>query len=112
MNDRIKESDWKQFKKLRPLALQRYCKRVIQEVRQVLDEEVQDAHEQYLKMYKKVDEGDRKLAKLFDGGFSRSKAFIHLLMFYREDLIKDDELRRLSDENYSRIKSIVDGGSE
>lgn len=29
MNDRIKESDWKIFKVLRPLVLQRYCERVL-----------------------------------------------------------------------------------
>jgi len=36
MNDQIKESDWKIYKKLRPLALQRYCERVLGDVDKVI----------------------------------------------------------------------------
>jgi hypothetical protein len=33
----IKESDWKVFRKLRELALERFCQRVLEEVRVLLD---------------------------------------------------------------------------
>ena len=32
----IKESDWKVFRKLREVALERYCERVLKEVRHAL----------------------------------------------------------------------------
>jgi hypothetical protein len=34
----IKESDWTIFRKLRELALERYCQRALEEVRRAVDE--------------------------------------------------------------------------
>jgi len=44
MNDQINKSDWKIFKKLRPLALQRYCDRVTGDVDRVIRDSELDAH--------------------------------------------------------------------
>lgn len=73
MNDRIKESDWKTFKKLQLLALQRYCERVMGDVDTIISDTKRDPHECYLEMYSIVHNGDKKLAQMFDA-FSRSKA--------------------------------------
>jgi len=112
MNDRIKESDWRKFKELRPLALQRYCQRVIDEVKDVLDKQNPDSHDQYLEVFNIVHGGDKKLARMFDQGFSRSKAFEQLLMYYGDGLLRDDEIEQLSEENCNSIKSIVSSWEE
>jgi hypothetical protein len=79
MNDRMKESDWKIFKELRPQALQRYCERVMLDVDKIFHDEEGNAHERYMKMYKIVRDGDKTLSRMFDG-FSRSKALDQLVM--------------------------------
>lgn len=106
MNDRIKESDWKIFKELRPLALQRYCERVIGDVDKIIHDTEGDAHERYIEMYKIVHDGDKKLANMFDG-FSRSKALDQLVMYYSNDLLSDEEIAELSDKTQERIHAIL-----
>lgn len=107
MNDQIKESDWKIFKVLRPLALQRYCERVMGDVDQIISDTGRDSHERYIEMYKTVHDRDKKLAQMFDG-FSRSKALFQLMMYYENNLLDDEELARLSDETRERILAIID----
>lgn len=106
MNDRIKESDWKIFKELRPVALQRYCKRVMGDVDKIIHKESGDAHERYIEMYKIVHDADKKLSHMFDG-FSRSKALHQLVMYYGNDLLKEEEIDQLSDETRERILAIL-----
>jgi len=97
MNDRIKESDWNIFKELRPLALHRYCQRVMGDVDKIIHETEGDAHERYIEMYKIVRDGEKKLAHMFDG-FSRSKVLDQLVMNYGNDLLNEEEIALLSDE--------------
>lgn len=107
MNDRIKESDWKIFKVLRPLALQRYCEKVMGDVDRIISDTGRDSHERYIEMYKIVHDRDKKLAQMFDG-FSRSKAVFQLVMYYENNLLDDEELARLSNETREKILSIID----
>lgn len=107
MNDRIKESDWKIFKELQPLALQRYCERVMEEVDQIISDTKRDSHERYIEMYKIVRDGDKKLAQMFDD-FSRSKALFQLVMYYGDNLLNDEELAQLSEEIRERILAILE----
>lgn len=106
MRNQINESDWKIFKELRPRALDRYCKRVMEEVEKTIHQSGKDSHARYIKMYKTVKEGDKKLAQMFDG-FSRSNAVEQLLLYYSNDLLTDDEFDRLSDETCERIVGIL-----
>jgi len=50
MMNQIKESDWKIFKKLRPLALERYCESLFEDVYKIIHNETGSAHERYLQM--------------------------------------------------------------
>ncbi len=106
MNDRIKESDWKTFTKLRPLALERYCKKVMGDVDKIIHKDEEDAHERYIEMYNIIRDGDKKLAHMFDG-FSRSKALDQLVMYYGNDLLNEEEIAQLSAETRERILAIL-----
>jgi len=46
----IKESDWKIFRKFHDLALERYCQRMLAEVRLTVDNDDHNYHERYLKL--------------------------------------------------------------
>lgn len=106
MNNRIKESDWKIFKELRPVALQRYCERVMGDVDKIIHKQEGNAHERYIEMYKIVHDGDKKLTHMFDG-FSRSKALDQLMMHYGNDLLKEEEIDQLSEETRERILAVL-----
>lgn len=108
MDDQIKESDWKVFKKLYPLALERFYDRAVNELQQITTEGEMDSEDRYHKIYRTVQDRDEKLAQLFDGVYRRSAAFIQLISYYREGLITKEELNKLSEENRDRILSIVD----
>lgn len=108
MNNKIKESDWKVFKKLYPLVLERFYDRVVNELQKIATEDEVSSEDKYHKIYKTVQSRDKKLAKLFDGTYRRSEAFIQLVLYYREGLITKEELNQLSEENRDRILSIVE----
>ena len=47
----IKESDWKIFRQLHPVAVERYCQRVLDESERLRGDTSQSAHERYLAIY-------------------------------------------------------------
>lgn len=98
----MKESDWKIFKKLKPLALQRYCEQVMEDVDKIVHKEEDNAHERYLEMYKIIRDGDKMLARMFDG-FSRSKALNQLVMYYNNGLLDEEEISQLSSETREKV---------
>jgi ABC-type nitrate/sulfonate/bicarbonate transport system ATPase subunit len=104
MHDRIKESDWKIFKKLYPLALQRYSSRILEEVEEIISDSNRDAHDRYIELYKLIEDRDKTIAEMFDG-YSRSKAELQLMMFRRNKLITDEEFAELSEQTRERIQS-------
>lgn len=108
MHDQIKESDWKVFKKLYPLALERFYDRAVKELQKAIVEGKGSSEDKYHRIYKMVHSRDKKLANLFDGAYRRSKAFIQLVSYYREGLITKEELSQISEENRNRILSIVE----
>lgn len=108
MNEQIKESDWKVFKKLYPLALERFYDRAVNELQKIVAEDKMNSGDKYHKIYETVQKRDKKLAKLFDGAYSRSAAFIQLISYYKEELITQKEVNQLSKENRDRILAIVE----
>ena len=52
MEHGINESDWKLFRQLQPLALDRFCQRVLTEVRRLTADTDTSNHERYLAMFK------------------------------------------------------------
>ena len=73
----IKESDWKVFRKLHGIALERFCQRVLEEVRRAADECEDDYHECYLRVYALIRSRDKTMAGAFNDP-RRSQAFILL----------------------------------
>jgi len=46
------ESDWKTFRELQQLALERFCKRVLEEVESILKDGSRTHHERYLDVFR------------------------------------------------------------
>ena len=93
----MKESDWKKFKKLKEIALDRFCAKALSEFSDAIEDKENTNHGKYLYLYKLVENTDKHLSLLFDG-HSRSKAPIQFMLIREEGLIENVELEGLSDE--------------
>lgn len=102
----IKESDWKKFRKLQPLALERYCQRVLSELEAISSDDSQSFHERYLAVFKLVEARDKSLARLFDNP-SRSRALLQLAGIYGQGLLTDEEFMEFSQGIRNEIELIV-----
>jgi len=100
----IKESDWRVFRRLHTVALERYCQRVIEEVR-VAVECTSDFHDCYLRLYRLIRERDKTLATVFNDS-RRSTAFLLLANIVAEELLTQEELEQFSPEVRERIEVI------
>ena len=62
----IKESDWKVFRRLRAIALYRFCERVLEEIRLAATDAKDGYHECYLKVYPLIETCDKTIVRTFD----------------------------------------------
>lgn len=102
----IKESDWKTFRKLRELALERYCQRVIKDVQQVIANSHASNHERYLKLWALLQGRDETIAVTFNDP-RRSTAFVQLVNIVAEELLTRTELNQFSEDLRERIESVM-----
>jgi hypothetical protein len=100
----LKESDWKVFRRFHTVALERYCQRVIEEVR-VVAECTSDYHDCYLRLYRLMRERDKTMAVTFDEP-KRSNAFLLLANMIAEELLTQEEIEQFSLEVQERIEVI------
>ena len=100
----IHESDWRVFRRLHSIALERFCKRVLEEVREAAVCET-DYHDCYRKVYELIRDRDKTMAVVFDDP-RRSNAFLLLANIIGEELLTAEELKQFSHEAQARIKMI------
>jgi hypothetical protein len=97
MTRAIKESDWKVFRELRSIALERFCQRILDEIQQVAADADRGAHERYLALHDRIRRRDREIADAFND-LRRSTALQRLLAIRSHGLLTDEELGRFSPE--------------
>ena len=102
---RIAESDWKVFKKVREKALDRYCRRVLEECERICRDETKSAHKRYGTLYGYIRDKDRDMAKAFDD-FRRSTAALCLMLMHKYDLLTEDEIQAFSGEVQRSLEEI------
>ena len=96
MSGGIPERDWKIFRELRPVWIERFSEQVNSELLSYLSDERLSAYERYLKVYKFIVGRDRELGEAFND-FRRSTAVIQIRIIRLLGVIKDEELARFSD---------------
>jgi hypothetical protein len=100
----IHESDWRIFRRLHSIALERFCKRVLEEVREAAECKT-DYHDCYRKVYRLIRDNDKRMAAAFDDP-RRSNAFLLLANIISEGLLTAEELKQFSQDAQARIKII------
>lgn len=102
----VPERDWKRFKDVKAIALERFCERVLHECEELVQDREPSAHERYLKLFRLMEERDRELAAAFDG-HSRSKAVMQLVAMRRLGIVTDEELQGFSSETRDTVEAVA-----
>jgi hypothetical protein len=100
----IPERNWKVFRQLQPIALERFCEKVLSEIRDISSSK-RSAHERYLRVFKTIRKQDKELATLFDNP-RRSNAWFQLSLIHSHDLLTLEEMKRFSPETQQRVSEL------
>ena len=93
----IKERDWKRLRNLKPLALERLCVRVLEDMERISSNASLTPHERYLAIYDLIQRRDKDIGRIFDG-LSRSNAIIKLRYMLEDGLLTEDEVAGFSED--------------
>ena len=96
------ESDWKKFKQVRELALQRYCERVLLDLQAISSDTRKSANERYLEIFKLIDDRNENLAYMFDNP-RRSCAEYQLAAMYSHEIVTAEEIAGFGEEIRNRL---------
>jgi hypothetical protein len=105
MPHEIKESDWKTFRRLHEVALERFCKRVIEEINPATSDCNETYHVRYLEVFDLIMDRNEKMARAFDD-IRRSRAFLLLANIRQNQLLTDEEFSEFSVEARESVESI------
>ena len=104
MTSDVPESDWKVFRDLREVALDRFCKDVLEELHRVLLDGSRGHHERYLVVYRLLQDRDEKLARAFNNP-RRSMMMWQLAAIHALGLLTPDELSGFTPETRQAVES-------
>ena len=94
---KIPERDWKVFRRLQPIALERFCQRVLDECQATASDSSRSAHERYLEVFRLIEERDQELADAFNNP-KRSTAILTITLIRSHGLLTEEEVAEFSPE--------------
>jgi hypothetical protein len=100
------ESDWKVFRELRQLALERFCKRVLDHLQPILRDGSRTHHERYLDAFRFLQDKDKELAHAFNDP-RRSRMIVQLAAIHAYGLLDAHELERFTARTRATIESLA-----
>lgn len=106
----IPERDWKILRELKPIALERYCRGVLEEVAALVGASADGGggyHHRYLALFKLLRERDGDLGNAFND-LKRSTALLQLACMRRLGLLTDEEFARFTQETRERVQGILE----
>jgi hypothetical protein len=107
MTSDIPESDWRCFKEVHTKAEERYCRRILEEVAAIVNEDAEGSgHDRYFKVCKLIKEHNKQMVNAFDD-FRRSTAVMQLGIMRRMKLLTDEELMLFSEPTRTRIEGVA-----
>jgi hypothetical protein len=103
MSHDFPESDWKILRELKPLLLDRFCKRVLDELVKLAEATGESHHERYLNVDNRLHERDKELGIAFND-HRRSMALMRLAAIRSLGVLTDDELARFSPQTRADLE--------
>ncbi len=99
----ISEADWKHFKKVKAVTLDKFCKMTLDDAVERINDVTLSNHEKYISLYKLFESRDKKIAGIFDYN-SRSKVMLQLYLLKSEGLLNLEQIAGFSDEVQEYLK--------
>jgi hypothetical protein len=106
MSREISEADWRTFRELRSIALERFSQRVLSDVVRLATETDKSSHERYRAVFGLIQRRDRELADAFND-LRRSTAVRRLACIQSHELLTEEELARFSAETRETVEFLV-----
>lgn len=105
--ERIPERDWKIWRTLSTVALNRFCQKILDEAAEFADGDG-TAHQRYIELFQHIKKRDRMIGEVFDAP-SRSRAYMQIAFAVRKRLITRDELMQFSEATQEVIARRLGG---
>lgn len=103
MSFSFSEQDWKHLSRLKASALERLCRRILDEAQAIIAGAREGEHHRaYLTLYRHLEEQDRLIADCFNN-WSRSRALEHLILWRQHRLITGEEFAVFSLETRTTV---------
>jgi hypothetical protein len=102
----VPETDWKVFRELREVAIERYCKRILDEVERFRADASRSHHERYLALYRWLRDRNEDLAHAFDDP-RRSQMLWQLAAIHAHGLLESNELAQFTAKTRKTIESLA-----
>lgn len=103
MTREIRGADWKLFRQVHPIALERFCQRVLSEVGRLASDTGKSAHQRYMATFQLLQRRDKELAEAFND-MRRSTALLQLAILRSRGLVTDEEFARFSPETQAAVQ--------
>ena len=104
MSEKAPAADWRVFRDLQKVALERFCTRILDEAERLLRDKSRSHHDRYLDLYRLMRERDEELAAAFDDP-RRARLLWQAARMHALELIEPDELARFSEKTRASIES-------
>ena len=111
MSQHLPEADWKLFRKVRAVALDRFCERTLTEIVTTASTDPRAAHDRYVAIYDLLQTRDKELARAFDD-LKRSQAIPQLAVMLSLGLVTKAELGQFGAETQAAVGYITEGTSK
>jgi hypothetical protein len=100
------EADWKILRELHPIALDRFCRRILEEIESVVADSGRSHHQRYVAIYQLVERRDREIADAFND-MRRSRAMMRICHLRSLGLLSDEEFARFSEETRDAVQRLL-----
>ena len=106
MSRDILESDWKLLRKMHPIALERFCRRILVEIERISSESARSCHQRYLDIFNLIKDRAKEIERAFDD-LRRSTALVRLAAIQYHELLTEEEFSRFSPETRDTVEFLM-----
>ncbi len=106
MSHGFPESDWKLFRELREVALERLCERILDDAKDVISDSASSHHERFGRLFGLIRDQNNDIARAFDGP-KRSSMLAHLGVIHSLGLLEPGDLARFSVKTRETVESLA-----
>lgn len=97
MANNSSKSDWKHFKHVREIALERLCERALANMTDIASDSSTTFHDRFLQVYRTINECNEQIMAAFDM-HSRSRMMVQLAIMQSLNLMEESEIQEFTQQ--------------